>query len=302
MRDEALSIGIEPGELVRQKLREVIAAYGRSAFEEARRCEAILRDCCPTAPREVFLLVSALRENVAEELVRHEASMPEAALAARLTRRLSDHLGLSEDSARWAVESWRYGLEDNPGLQSGGGGIQFIAQRQESSREVASAGAAVYWPWLGMCFVTLASAVVALAATIWVSFFHLWQTWKGGLIECGLLALALAGAGLAELLAARSFEQMTPPDHRALDPGRAPFALLPEVLILLLLPLVAVAAPVMWVMEWWLQLHAMGLPHGALFHVIRSIESLWVGTFLYFWIRTMIGIQGRIACSMLRQR
>ena len=73
MHEGAPSISSELGDLARQRLREAIAIYGRAAFEEPRRCEAILRDCCPTAPREVFLLVSALRENVAGELVAQEA-------------------------------------------------------------------------------------------------------------------------------------------------------------------------------------------------------------------------------------
>jgi hypothetical protein len=312
MQEGALSIGSEMGDLARQRLREAIAIYGRAAFEEPRRCEAILRDCCPTAPREVFLLVSALRENVAGELVAQEAGVPEPALLARLTRRLSDHLGLSEDSARWAVESWRYGLEDNPGLRANvlRANTQKIlsvpdAWSVDSASSFAreeSGNATINWPWLGACFVTIVSCLVALAGTTWITFFHQWEHWPGAVMEFLVLALLLSASGFGELLARRALEQMNPPRHDLLDPRKVPYALLPEVLILLLLPLVALAIPVMWVMEWRLELHVVGLPHGTAFHVIRSFESLLVGAFLYYWAGNMTPIQGLIACSIIRRR
>jgi hypothetical protein len=300
-----IELATEIGEVARRRLREAIAIYGRAAFEEPRRCEAILRDCCPNAPREVFLLVSALRENVAEELTAVESSMPAEALITGLTRRLAAHLGLSEDSARWAVESWRYGLEDNPGLRAGREVMVFpvtgrLAARNEASAQIE--GGAVNWPWLGTCLVAIASAVVALGTVVAASFFHIWNTWPGGLVETGALAFVLTGAGSGLRLARRAFEQMAPPEHTALDPREAAFALLPEVLILLALPLVTVGAPFAWVMEWWLGLHLVGAAHGAAFHVVRSMESLGLGAFLYFWIGDMTAIQGRIACSVIRRR
>jgi hypothetical protein len=295
----------EVSELARRRLREAIAIYGRSAFEEPRRCEAILRDCCPNAPREIFLLVSALRENVANDLASEQAGMPSEALVASLTRRLADHLGLSEDSARWAVESWRYGLENNPGLRAGREVIAFPARGlwgAGSHMSSQTAGAAVNWPWLGTCLVAIGSAVIALGTAVAATLFHLWRTWPGGVVECGALTFLLAGAGFALRLARRAFEQMMPPEHTALDPSRSAFALLPEVLILLALPLVTVGAPFAWVMEWRLQLHLVGAPHGIAFHVIRSMETLCLGAFLYFWIGDMTAIQGRIACSLIRRR
>ncbi|HLI85480.1 MAG TPA: hypothetical protein VKV17_16315 [Bryobacteraceae bacterium] len=299
-----VALASDVAEVARRRLREAIAVYGRAAFAEPRRCEAILRDCCPNAPREVFLLVSALRENVAEELSAEQTGMPAEALVARLTRRLSDHLGLSEDSARWAVESWRYGLENNPGLRAGREAMVFPAgeARARNESRFASGGAAVNWPWLGTCLVAIVSALAGLGTVVAASFCHLWRTWPGGLLECGALAFVLAGAGCGLRLARRAFEQMTPPEHTLLDPRTAAFALLPEVLILLALPLVAVGAPFAWVMEWWLGWHFVGAAHGAAFHVVRSMESLCLGAFLYFWIGDMTPIQGRIACSLVRRR
>jgi hypothetical protein len=308
MRESALNISIEMGDLVRGKLREAVGSFGRSAFQEPRRCEAILRDSCPEAPREVFLLVSALRENVAMELESGSATMPESALTAKLTRRLSENLGLSADAARWAVESWRYALDDNPGLLGDGRGTRStpmadsdpgFGPRGATSEHPAST---VNWPWLGMCFVALTSAAAALAAVGWLTFVHPWSTWPGGLLECTALAAVLGASRFGQLLCARSFTQMTPPSHQSPDPEKVAFALLPEVLVLVLMPLVPVLLPAAWGLEWWLELHVVGAPHGAAFHVIRSLESLCLAAFVYYWVRSLTSIQGSIACSMLRRR
>jgi hypothetical protein len=302
MQTGSVEIGGESREIARRKLREAIAIYGRSAFQEPRRCEAILRDCCPAAPREVFLLVSALRENIAEELIRSDGTLPESALTARLTRRLSEHLGLSDDSARWAVDSWRYGLEGNPGLQAATDGASFALPSGYIPAAIEMGAPTLSFPWLGTCLIALASVFLMLAAVLVVTFLHFWRTWQGGLVECAALSVALALAALGGMLAERAFAQMRPPDRRALDAHKATYALLPEALILCLLPLATAAIPVIWVMGWCLQWHAVGLPHHALFHVIRSLESLAIAIFLYYWARSASRIQVRVAGSFTGRR
>src|SRR4051794_39514612 len=111
MQNRGAFVSTGVSEMARDKLREAVVAFGRHAFSDPRRCEAILRDLCPSAPREIFLLVSALRENVASELISGGA-VPEEAVAAKLTHRLSESLGLAEDAARWAVESWHFALDN----------------------------------------------------------------------------------------------------------------------------------------------------------------------------------------------
>lgn len=304
-------ISTSVSDLAREKLREAVVAFGRNAFAEPRRCEAILRDLCPNAPREIFLLVSALRENVAAQLISQDA-MPENALFSALSHRLSESLGLSEDAARWAVESWRFALEDNPGLKGAGEGLRRLTVSRVSPAEPEppdlpeEAPSHIDWPWLTMCLLTITASIMALAGSVWVSFFHYWQTWQGGALEIACLAAGLTTAGFIQLIAARSLSQMNAPDYhgpdrRRRDPRTAPFALLPEVLAVLLLPLVPVAVPVMWVAEWWGELHAAGLPHSLGFHVVRGFESLLLGVFLWRWIRAMVIIQGKIAVSLVRR-
>ena len=95
----------------RQKLRELIIEYGRSLCDDPRRCEALLKDYCGQYKREIFVLVSALKNRVAADLINVSAGVPLALVMGRLIQRLEDELGLAEDAARWAVESWALALE-----------------------------------------------------------------------------------------------------------------------------------------------------------------------------------------------
>ena len=94
----------------RQKLRELLIEYGRALCEDPRRCEALLKDYCGQYKREIFVLVSALKNRVAEDLIKTSAGVPPALVMGRLSQQLEDELGLAGDAARWAVESWALAL------------------------------------------------------------------------------------------------------------------------------------------------------------------------------------------------
>src|SRR5712691_9447434 len=94
----------------RQTLRDIIDRYGRTVCDDQPRCQGLLRDLCGAHRREIFILMSALRERVAVDLQGASSNTPKAALLARLTQRLEDNLGLQADIARWAVESWAVAL------------------------------------------------------------------------------------------------------------------------------------------------------------------------------------------------
>jgi len=94
----------------RRTLCELIAKYGPDLHADVRRTEALLRDLCGDYPREIFVLVHAQKQQVATELLNAPRWMPQTALATRLTRRLVDNLGLAEEVASWAVESWSLAL------------------------------------------------------------------------------------------------------------------------------------------------------------------------------------------------
>lgn len=100
--------------LARHTLGQLLAAHGRALCEDPRRLEALLRDLCGECRKEVFVLVSALRERVVVDLSAWPAGVPQALLLARLSVRLADDLGFSPEVARWAVETWAAALAEVP--------------------------------------------------------------------------------------------------------------------------------------------------------------------------------------------
>ena len=95
---------------VRDTLRQLIVRYGHALCDDPRRCEAMLRDLCGQHKREVFILVSDLRQRVAADLLGGGGGLPTPLLLGRLRKRLEDELGLSGEAARWAVETWALAL------------------------------------------------------------------------------------------------------------------------------------------------------------------------------------------------
>lgn len=97
-------------DLPRQKLRELITKHGHALCDDPRLCEALLRDFCGQYRREIFILVSALKDGVANELLKSQNSVPQGLVIARLSKRLQDDLGMTEESALWTVNSWDLAL------------------------------------------------------------------------------------------------------------------------------------------------------------------------------------------------
>src|SRR5207253_3939640 len=58
----------------------------------------------------IFVLVSAVREGVAAELLAPASVVPLDARLAKLGRRLEEHLALTPEAAAWAVETWALAL------------------------------------------------------------------------------------------------------------------------------------------------------------------------------------------------
>jgi hypothetical protein len=94
----------------RERLRDIVARFGTSIADDPRRCEGVLRDLCGDHRREINLLVAALKERVPCELLTTSVAVPREVLMARLTRRMQDNHGTSQEFAYWAVESWALAL------------------------------------------------------------------------------------------------------------------------------------------------------------------------------------------------
>jgi len=95
---------------VRDELKYIVKEYGISICNEPQRCVALLKDFCPENSREVNVLIIALRENVATELVRASQGVPVEILLGGLANRLESEYALTTHAARWAVESWALAL------------------------------------------------------------------------------------------------------------------------------------------------------------------------------------------------
>ncbi|MDQ3816503.1 MAG: WD40 repeat domain-containing protein [Acidobacteriota bacterium] len=101
-------------EIVGQKLREIILRHGLRPLSDPRLCESLLKDYCGQHKKEIFVLVCAVREQVAADLLTSEASLPQELLHPLLINRLQNNLALTEEASRWAVESWSKALTDLP--------------------------------------------------------------------------------------------------------------------------------------------------------------------------------------------
>jgi hypothetical protein len=98
-------------DLPRQMLCELIVEYGRSLCDDPRRCEALLKDYCGHCKPEVFVLIHALKNRVASDLLHIADGVPPAIALTRLSKRLEDDLAITPEAAHWAVESWALALK-----------------------------------------------------------------------------------------------------------------------------------------------------------------------------------------------
>jgi hypothetical protein len=90
----------------RKVLRDLLHRYGEELIDDPRRCAALLRDLCPQSNWQVRVLVDALKERVPQELGGSPSPTLTLVKSQQLVRRLETDLALTQEAARWAVESW----------------------------------------------------------------------------------------------------------------------------------------------------------------------------------------------------
>jgi hypothetical protein len=289
-------------EELRRALARLVEQYGRAICREPQRLEAMLRDLCPTYRREIFLLVAAVREQVVSDLMVSLDVLPDDVLVARGSQRLCDSLGLSESSARWAIESWLPAsriLAASPEIP-----LRFELPSREVDEEAESEeqARAVDWRWLAFCAAGIAASGVALATAIYMAMHHWWNSFPSWAMQTGILTAGLGASWAGVAGVARGLRGVTAPNHRGLSPNAAAAAMLVEIAVLLVLPLAPAVAVAVWAGEWIFELHITGQAHDLSFHLGRVLQSLVMAGWLYLWVRSMIAIQGRIASSLIRQR
>ncbi|MFA4876579.1 MAG: HEAT repeat domain-containing protein [Methanoregula sp.] len=101
-------------DLPRIILKDLVLRYGDSIARDPFRCEALLRDTCGSCGREIFVLTSAVRQHVPLDLLAPRQNFPLSLMKGFMIKRLQDEMGFSDESARWAVDTWAdaLGLSD----------------------------------------------------------------------------------------------------------------------------------------------------------------------------------------------
>jgi hypothetical protein len=132
-------------DLPRQKLKEIIIQHGRSLCDNPQRCEAFLRDYCGQYKREIFLLISALKQGVGKELL-NSGNIPVEVLLGRLINQMQNDLGLTKEAAQYAVESWAQALDKMPQQQIQQPRIQRTNRVDKPNQPIASEQAALKSP------------------------------------------------------------------------------------------------------------------------------------------------------------
>ena len=91
-------------DLPRQKLKEIIIQHGRSLCENPQRCEVFLNNYCGEYKREMFLIISALKQAFAKDLLNFNYINIEL-LVVRLLKKIQNDPGLAQEATHCAVES-----------------------------------------------------------------------------------------------------------------------------------------------------------------------------------------------------
>jgi tetratricopeptide (TPR) repeat protein len=101
-------------EEIRKRLKQLVDKHGSELGYNPQRLEALLKDYCGEYKREINLLVIAAREGTAREMLNTSGTKLGTWDFQRLVRKLCEDTGMSEDFARWAVESWALAFRNNP--------------------------------------------------------------------------------------------------------------------------------------------------------------------------------------------
>ncbi len=94
----------------RRQLCLIVEQYGQGIMTEPKRCRALLNDLAPQFRLENNLLVMVLEQDIARQLLNPSALMPIELQLERLAQSLHEAVGLEEELAYWATESWALAL------------------------------------------------------------------------------------------------------------------------------------------------------------------------------------------------
>lgn len=97
----------------RYKLISLIKKYGDKLYYNKTRCRNLLNDFCGKYKREVFVLSTAVEENVPQELLcfKESNNFSLQPLIVQLKERLKENYAFTDSASLWAVETWALALD-----------------------------------------------------------------------------------------------------------------------------------------------------------------------------------------------
>lgn len=93
-------------ESVPRQLGEILIKHGHAPLTDSKLCENLLKDYFAPFKEEISLLVLAVKERVASDLLVSQDGLDRHVLHNLLLKRLRKAHSLTEADARWAIESW----------------------------------------------------------------------------------------------------------------------------------------------------------------------------------------------------
>ena len=86
-------------------LKDVLTRHTRAVLDNPRQFENILGEK-PLAKREAAALIATLKERIPQRLLSMPAAGLTTAMVLNFAAQISNEVGLRDDVARWAVETW----------------------------------------------------------------------------------------------------------------------------------------------------------------------------------------------------
>ena len=94
---------------VAKYLKELIRKYGTSLCNDPKRCRALLLDYCGGYKKEVNVLLMALNYGAPSVLLSSH-DFPIKIVYKRLSKEMSNELGMTVGVSYWSIETWGYAL------------------------------------------------------------------------------------------------------------------------------------------------------------------------------------------------
>jgi hypothetical protein len=99
------------GDTTRKNLIRIISQYSRSILDDPKKLKNLLFDLNQGIERkEVNIICTSLEDMVPFDLIKNKDNLPYEISSEQAIRRLKNNYGITEDLARWTIETWAVAL------------------------------------------------------------------------------------------------------------------------------------------------------------------------------------------------